>query len=147
METAPTGDAGATQQPDHGYRDNITQIEPYGIDHIPDAERHGKASSQFFIWFAAGLNFPIMLLGFSAASLGLSLSAAIWAIIVGALIGSVAMGVMSRMGVHLGVPQQMQAAALSASSGTCSRSPTSTSSPGSAGPPSPSSSAARPSAP
>ncbi|WP_326686387.1 MULTISPECIES: cytosine permease [unclassified Streptomyces] len=109
METAPTGDAGATQQPDHGYRDNITQIEPYGIDHIPDAERHGKASSQFFIWFAAGLNFPIMLLGFSAASLGLSLSAAIWAIIVGALIGSVAMGVMSRMGVHLGVPQQMQA--------------------------------------
>ena len=99
----------AAQPPDQGYRDNIAQIEPYGIDHIPDVERHGKASSQFFIWFAAGLNFPIMLLGFSAASLGLSLTSAVWAIVVGALVGAIAMGVMSRMGVHLGVPQQMQA--------------------------------------
>ncbi|MGW8379750.1 cytosine permease [Streptomyces sp. ODS28] len=109
MSHPSAGPGSAAQPRDHGYRDNIAQVEPYGIDHIPDVERHGKPSSQFFIWFAAGLNFPIMLLGFSAASLGLSLTAAIWAIVAGALVGAVTMGVMSRMGVHLGVPQQMQA--------------------------------------
>ncbi|GAB2804740.1 purine-cytosine permease family protein [Streptomyces daliensis] len=109
MNPVSTGLPDAAQPPDLGYRDNIAQVEPYGIDHIPDAERHGKPSSQFFIWFAAGLNFPIMLLGFSAASLGLSMTAAVTAIVTGALVGAVAMGVLSRMGVHLGVPQQMQA--------------------------------------
>lgn len=109
MSNATGRPPGPVQPHDHGYRDNIAQVEPYGIDHIPDAERHGKPSSQFFIWFAAGLNFPIMLLGFSAASLGLSMGAAVSAIVVGALVGATAMGVLSRMGVHLGVPQQMQA--------------------------------------
>lgn len=99
----------ARQPADRGYRDSIAKVEPYGVDHIPDVERHGRASSQFFIWFAAGLNFPIMLLGFSAAYFGLSLAAAASAILVGAFVGSACMGVMSRMGVRLGIPQQMQA--------------------------------------
>jgi hypothetical protein len=45
--------------PDFHYRDKICAVEPYGIDAIPDAERHGKPISQFFIWFAAGMNFPM----------------------------------------------------------------------------------------
>lgn len=94
---------------DLGYRDSITKIEPYGVDHIPDVEKHGKPSSQFYVWFAAGLSFPIMILGFSAAYLGLSLMEGIIAVIVGAVVGSILMGVLSRMGVHLGVPQQIQA--------------------------------------
>jgi len=94
---------------DRGYRDSLTKIEPYGVEHIPDVERHGKPSSQFFIWFAAGLSFPITVLGFSAAYFGLSMTQAIIAIVAGALIGSTVMGLMSRMGVKLGVPQQMQA--------------------------------------
>jgi purine-cytosine permease-like protein len=95
--------------PDRGYRDNVAKVEPYGVDHIPDVERHGKASSQFYVWFAAGLNFPIMVLGFSAAWFGLGLWSAITAVVAGAAVGSVLMGILSRMGVHLGVPQQMQA--------------------------------------
>lgn len=94
---------------DHGYRDSVGKIEPYGVDHIPDVEKHGKASSQFFIWFTAGLSFPIMVLGFSASYLGLGLGASLVAVVVGAVVGSVLMGVLSRMGVHLGVPQQIQA--------------------------------------
>ncbi|NVM98222.1 cytosine permease [Arthrobacter sp. SDTb3-6] len=94
---------------DRGYRDSLTKIEPYGVEHIPDVERHGKPSSQFFIWFAAGMNFPIIVLGFSAAYFGLSMAQAVVAILAGALIGSTIMGLMSRMGVRLGVPQQMQA--------------------------------------
>lgn len=94
---------------DCGYRDTVTKVEPYGIDHIPDVERHGRPLSQFYVWFAAGLNFPIMVLGFSAAWFGLSLWQAVTAVVAGAGLGSVLMGVLSRMGVRLGVAQQMQA--------------------------------------
>jgi NCS1 family nucleobase:cation symporter-1 len=95
--------------PDHLYRDKIAAIEPYGVDAIPDSERHGKAVSQFFIWFAAGMNFPIMVLGFLAVSYGLSLTASVTAIVAGSFVGSVVMGVLSRMGGRLGVAQQIQA--------------------------------------
>src|SRR3954468_7073614 len=95
--------------PDYKYRDKIAAVEPYGVDAIPDSERHGKAISQFFIWFAAGMNFPIMVLGFSAVSMGLSLVSAITAIIAGSFVGAVVMGILSRMGGRLGVAQQIQA--------------------------------------
>ncbi|MFI1328728.1 purine-cytosine permease family protein [Streptomyces sp. NPDC020845] len=91
------------------YGSAVTKVEPFGVDHIPDSERHGKPSSQFFVWFAAGLNFPIILLGFSAAWFGLSFTAAVVAIVLGAALGSLLMAVMSKMGVRLGVPQQIQA--------------------------------------
>jgi NCS1 nucleoside transporter family len=94
---------------DFHYRDKIAAVEPYGVDAIPDSERHGKPISQFFIWFAAGMNFPIMVLGFSAVSLGLSMTSAVVAIIVGSFVGSVVMGILSRMGGRLGVAQQIQA--------------------------------------
>ena len=94
---------------DFKYRDKIAAVEPYGVDAIPDSERHGKAISQFFIWFAAGMNFPIMVLGFSAISMGLSLVSAVTAIIAGSFVGAVVMGILSRMGGRLGVAQQIQA--------------------------------------
>lgn len=101
-EEAPT-------TPPPSYGESITTVEPFGVDHIPDKERHGKPSSQFFVWFAADLNFPIMLLGFSAITLGLSFPAAFTAVGAGAGVGALLMAVMSRMGVRLGVPQQIQA--------------------------------------
>ncbi len=99
----------ADETPDLGYRDKVASVEPYGVDAIPDSERHGKGSSQFFIWFAAGMNFPIMVLGFSAASMGLSLTSAVTAILAGSFVGAVVMGILSRMGGRLGVAQQIQA--------------------------------------
>ncbi len=102
---APTGELAA----DLHYRDKIAAVEPYGVDAIPDSERHGKPVSQFFIWFAAGMNFPIMVLGFVGVSFGLSLTAAVTAIVAGSFVGSVVMGVLSRMGGRLGVAQQIQA--------------------------------------
>ncbi|WP_312854141.1 cytosine permease [Tsukamurella spumae] len=99
----------ATETPDLQYRDKIAAVEPYGIDEIPAAERHGRPVSQFFVWFAAGMNFPIMVLGFAATGFGLSLTSAVTAILCGSLVGAVVMGVLSRMGGRLGVPQQIQA--------------------------------------
>ena len=94
---------------DFHYRDKIAAVEPYGVDAIPDSERHGKPVSQFFIWFAAGMNFPIMVLGFLAVSYGLSLTSSVTAIVAGSLLGSIVMGILSRMGGRLGVAQQIQA--------------------------------------
>ncbi|MDF3307019.1 purine-cytosine permease family protein [Rhodococcus sp. T2V] len=93
---------------DRRYRSKVAAIEPYGVDHIPDVERHGTARSQFSIWFAAGMNFPIMVLGFSAVSFGLSLTSAVTAIVLGSLVGAAVMGILSQMGARLGVPQQIQ---------------------------------------
>lgn len=109
MSELPRSGSTGDQVGDRGYRDSVATVEPYGIDHIPDVERHGRPISQFYVWFAAGLNFPIMVLGFSAAWFGLSLVQAMTAVVAGAAVGSVLMGVLSRMGVHLGVAQQMQA--------------------------------------
>src|SRR3954447_13202353 len=94
---------------DFHYRDKIAAVEPYGVDAIPDTERHGKPISQFFIWFAAGMNFPVMVLAFFAVSFGLSMWAAITSILAGTFVGAVVMGVLSRMGGRLGVAQQIQA--------------------------------------
>ena len=105
LSLASTGEL----EPDLHYRNKIAVVEPYGVDAIPDSERHGKPISQFFIWFAAGMNFPIMVLGFLAVSYGLSLTASITAIIAGTFVGSVVMGILSRMGGRLGVAQQIQA--------------------------------------
>ncbi len=102
-----TDESTSTQQP--AYGESVTKVEPFSIDHIPDTERHGKPSSQFFVWFAANLNFPIMMLGFSAITLGLSFTAAVTAVLAGAAAGALLMATLSRMGVRLGVPQQIQA--------------------------------------
>src|SRR5438128_1842300 len=83
---------------DRGYRDSLTKIEPYGIEHIPDVERHGKPRSQFFLWFAAGMNFPIVVLGFSAAYFGLPFWAAVVAIVLAGVTSSAGMGYLSAMG-------------------------------------------------
>src|SRR3954453_4737384 len=105
ISRASTGEPTA----DYHYRDSIRSVEPYGVDAIPDSERHGKPISQFFIWFAAGMNFPIMVLGFLAVSFGLSLASSVTAIVAGSLVGAIVMGVLSRMGGRLGVAQQIQA--------------------------------------
>lgn len=102
-----TEESASTQEP--AYGESVTKVEPFSIGHIPDSERHGKPSSQFFVWFAANLNFPIMMLGFSAITLGLSFTAAVTAVVAGAAAGALLMATLSRMGVRLGVPQQIQA--------------------------------------
>ncbi|MEV0401318.1 cytosine permease [Actinoallomurus sp. NPDC050550] len=94
---------------DRGYRDAIAKVEPYGVDHIPDAERHGRPSSQFFTWFGGNLTLPLLLLGFWPIYFGLSLPQALLAIAVGTAAGALLMGVLAAMGTRLGLPQQVQA--------------------------------------
>jgi NCS1 family nucleobase:cation symporter-1 len=94
---------------DRGYRDEAAKVEPYGIDHIPDVERHGEPSSQFSVWVAGNLSLAVLLLGFYPVFFGLSLPQSLIAVTVGTAAGAVLMGVLSAMGTKLGVPQQIQA--------------------------------------
>ncbi|WP_433466352.1 purine-cytosine permease family protein [Spirillospora sp. CA-128828] len=99
----------AAETGDRGYRDAIAKVEPYGVDHIPDSERHGRPSSQFFTWFGGNLTLPLLLLGFWPIYFGLSLPEALLAIAAGTAAGALLMGVLAAMGTRLGLPQQVQA--------------------------------------
>jgi NCS1 family nucleobase:cation symporter-1 len=88
-----------------GYTDDVLVVEPHGIEHIPDSERHGRPISQGTIWFAAQINFVTVLIGSLAVGFGLGFWPAaltcIAANVIGALMNSAAVA----MGPKLGMPQ------------------------------------------
>ena len=104
--TAPGDSLGST---DLGYRDSISKVEPYGIEHIPDSERHGSPFNQFTTWMAANLTLSLLVVGFFPTTLGISLKTSLLAALVGAALGAGMMGALATMGTRLGVPQQIQA--------------------------------------
>jgi nucleobase:cation symporter-1, NCS1 family len=87
------------------YTDGVLVVEPHGIEHIGDNERHGKPYLQGTIWFAAQINFVTVLIGSLAVVFGLGFWVAVitcvTANIAGALLNSAAVA----MGPKLGMPQ------------------------------------------
>ncbi|HEX7324438.1 MAG TPA: cytosine permease [Rhodanobacteraceae bacterium] len=86
-------------------------IEHRSIDWIPAAERHGHVWSQFTVWFAANMQITTIVTGALAIVLGLSLTWAIVAILIGNLVGATVMALHSAQGPKLGVPQMIQSRA------------------------------------
>jgi len=62
--------------------DAAFKVESHGIDVIPDAARHGKASDLFWIWLGANVIFTYIIDGAIIVSFGLSFWPAVTAIIV-----------------------------------------------------------------
>jgi purine-cytosine permease-like protein len=93
--------------PDRGYRDAVARVEPYGIEQIPDAERHGKVHTQFTVYFAGNLNLATFLTGFYPVFYGLSLVQSLTAVLVGTAAGALTLGLLATMGARLGVAQQV----------------------------------------
>lgn len=88
------------------YRDEIVKIEPKGIEHIADSERHGTASSVFSLWFGANVELATLSTGVAAVALfGLSFSQAMWGLLAGNVLGALIIGGLSTFGPRLGVPQ------------------------------------------
>lgn len=94
---------------DLGYGSSSKKIEPYGIEHIPATDRHGKPYTQFTTWMSGSLTLSLLVLGFFPTTLGLSVWQSLSAVIVGSFIGSLIMGILATMGVRLGVAIQIQA--------------------------------------
>lgn len=87
------------------------QVERRSIDFVPDEERHGHPASLFTVWFAANTQITAAVTGALGVVLGLSLPWAVVALVVGNLIGGVAMALHSAQGPKLGVPQMIQSRA------------------------------------
>jgi nucleobase:cation symporter-1, NCS1 family len=93
------------QDRDQGYTDQVLVVEPHGIEHIPDSERHGKPFSQGTIWFAANINFVTVLIGSLAVVFGLGFWAAAITCLAANLAGAALNSACVAMGPKLGMPQ------------------------------------------
>jgi NCS1 family nucleobase:cation symporter-1 len=89
----------------------VSNIERHSIEPVPAAERHGKAPSLFAVWFAANMHLTTIVTGALGVILGLSLSWAIVALVLGNLFGAVFMALHSAQGPKLGIPQMIQSRA------------------------------------
>ena len=83
-------------------------IEQDTINHIPEDRRFGTGSSLFPFWFTANTSVYTIVLGAVGIELGLSLPAAIGAIVLGSVVGGVFMAFHSAQGCKLGLPQLIQ---------------------------------------
>jgi len=91
--------------------DTLRQIEKRSIDFVPEDERHGRVSAQGPFWFLSNFHFFSIAIGFVGPSLGLSLSATVWAGTLGTLIGTAFQAFHASQGPELGLPQMIQSRA------------------------------------
>lgn len=94
-----------TVEPEYGER--VLTVEPYTIERIPAAERHGRPFHLFFLWFGANLTIADFALGFLPVSLGVPLSATIVALVLGNVLGGLLLALASAMGPRTGYPQMI----------------------------------------
>ncbi|MDA4128416.1 MAG: cytosine permease [Thaumarchaeota archaeon] len=86
--------------------DKPVSLEKYGIEHIPDEERHGSAGRVFTLWFAANLTVADYVIGvLSVLVFHLTVLQAVPVLIVGNLLGGIMVGLSAAMGPKLGFPQ------------------------------------------
>jgi len=97
----------AVQERQAAYRDEVLEIEPRGIEHVPASDKHGSPVRTFTLWFAANLCMATWVVGALGAIFGLGLYESLAAIVVGNLLGMVCLGAVSAMGPRSSVPQMV----------------------------------------
>ena len=91
------------------YGSEVLQVEPHGIDPIPTHERHGKPRNIFTLWFSANLEFATLTTGVLAIGVfGLNFTQASIAIILGTIVGALAIAFLAKFGYRWGIPQLIQ---------------------------------------
>lgn len=94
------------------YGEEVLQVEPHGIDPIVEQERHGKPGSLFTLWFSANLEFATLTTGVLAIGVfGLNFWQAALSIVLGTVVGALAIGLLTTFGYRWGVPQLIQSRA------------------------------------
>ncbi|MFI8256660.1 purine-cytosine permease family protein [Streptomyces filamentosus] len=86
--------------------DRPGRVEAHGIDHIPDAERHGRPRELFSVWAAANVNYLSLVIGGALVLMGLTLGQAVGVIVVGNLFW-VLTGVLATSGPAAGSPSEV----------------------------------------
>jgi len=87
------------------YGEKVFSVEPFSTEHIPQAERHGRARQLFPLWLGANLTIADYALGFLPVALGLPWWLTILAIAIGNLAGGAVLGLAAAMGPGAGYPQ------------------------------------------
>jgi NCS1 family nucleobase:cation symporter-1 len=87
------------------YVDQVMVVEPHGIEHIAETERHGKPSSQFNLWFGANINFVTVFIGSLAIVFGLGFWDAVAVCVAANILGAIGNSFAVGMGPRLGMPQ------------------------------------------
>jgi len=87
------------------YRDEVLVVEPHGIEHIRDAERHGTVRGQFNIWFAANMHLTTLVLGALGITLGIGFWGTVLSCALGNFLGALGNSLCAAMGPRLGMPQ------------------------------------------
>ena len=87
------------------------KIEAHGIDHIPDAERHGRPRDLFSVWAAANVNYLSLVVGGALVLMGLDLWQAIAVIVIGNLFWLLT-GFLATSGPAAGAPSEVVTRAL-----------------------------------
>ncbi|MGC8635359.1 MAG: purine-cytosine permease family protein [Candidatus Limnocylindrales bacterium] len=80
------------------------RIETYGIDVVPDAERHGRPIDLFWIWFAANIGILAIPYGTIILSFGLNFFQGLAVAIIGVLFSFMLVGAFSVAGRDAGAP-------------------------------------------
>lgn len=94
---------------EYDYQNQVLKVEPKGIEPIGPHERHGKPFTIFTLWFGANVEFATLVTGALATGVfGLGFWSAAIAILIGNLLGALALGALSTFGPRLGVPQLIQ---------------------------------------
>lgn len=87
------------------YGSRVAVVEPYSIEHIPTAERHGRPRQLLWLWLAANLTIADFAIGFVPVALGLSIGVAVLALAIGNILGGLVLGWSAAMGPAAGYPQ------------------------------------------
>jgi len=85
--------------------DRLWSIETGGIRPISDAERHGKPSEMFWVWFAANMGITALPFGaYLVTFYSLNLTQAIFAAIIGCVLSYALVGLVGVAGIRAGAP-------------------------------------------
>ncbi|GAB2491642.1 purine-cytosine permease family protein [Nocardiopsis aegyptia] len=105
--TAPAATPAASTSATHAPAGNRPgRVEAHGIDHIPDAERHGRPRDLFAVWAAANVNYLSLVVGGVLVLLGLSLWQAFLVCVVGNLFW-ILVGILAVSGPASGTPSEV----------------------------------------
>ncbi|MCL5958972.1 MAG: cytosine permease [Chloroflexi bacterium] len=94
------------------YGEEVAKIEPYGVEVVPEAERHGHPRSLFWLWLGVNMSMSTWVTGAVATTLfGLPLWLAWLALLAGAALGAAVVALHSLFGPRLGVSQMIHSRA------------------------------------
>ncbi len=93
--------------------DKATEVERFGIEHIPDAERRGSPGRVFTLWFGANLTIADYVIGvLCVLAFHLTVLQSLPVLVVGNVLGGLVVGLSGAMGPKLGFPQMFSSRAV-----------------------------------